>query len=209
MFVVSNTTSRNLLCRARPLSCVLQLLSACYGIQSVVQEEAVVSKLKVRRKVGTALCAVTCERVAQCCGWWLWSVIEARKSGRRKDKSFAPSFYLQVKVLLHSPAFPSLWLLIFVFAFTVTEQSFSPLEANTWPRVITAHSWKVICASELWCLIWPAIKLKMHVKHVPRITWRSINYITIFCWWALWLFAYFTLMPDLHWCFLGHPESFP
>lgn len=74
---------------------------------------------------------------------------------------------------------------------------------------VTSSCLNVICASELSSLIRPAIKLKMHVKYFPRMTLRGISYILIFCWWVLWLFAYCTLMPSLHWCFLGYPESFP
>lgn len=47
---------------------VLQLLSACYDIRCVVQEEGAVSKLRVRRKVGTALCGAVREWVVKCCG---------------------------------------------------------------------------------------------------------------------------------------------
>lgn len=91
-----------------PFSYFAQLLPPCYGIRCVVQEEAVVSKLKVRREVGTALCGVMHEGVVKCCEQGLWTVREARKFWRKKEKSFAPSFFLQVKALLHSPAFPIL-----------------------------------------------------------------------------------------------------
>lgn len=173
-----------------------------------MQEEAVVSKLKVRRRVGTALCGVMHEWVVKCCGRWLWTVREASKFGKKKDKSFAPSFYLQVKALLHSPACSSLLTSHVCFHIHQHRTVIFSVEVNTWPRILSAHAWKVICASDLSSLMWPAIKLKMHVKHFPRMTLRGINCILIFRWWVLWLFAYFTLIPDLHWCFLGHPESF-
>lgn len=175
-----------------------------------MQEEAVVSKLKVRRRVGTALCGVMHEWVVKCCERWLWTVREASKFGKKKDKSV-------IRSLLVPPgeSTPPLTCLSksltshVCFHIHQHRTVIFSVEVNTWPRIISAHAWKVICASDLSSLMWPAIKLKMHVKHFPRMTLRGINCILIFRWWVLWLFAYFTLIPDLHWCFLGHPESFP
>lgn len=77
-FVISNTILRGVLYRAFPFFYVLQLLSACHGIQCVVQDKAVVSKLRVKSKVGTALCGVMHEWVVKCCGQWLWTIWEAK-----------------------------------------------------------------------------------------------------------------------------------
>lgn len=112
--------------------------------------------------------------------------------------------------------FPNPWFLIFVFTFTGTEHfglgfwvgvllvGFFVwlvcvvlvffVGVNTWTVIILSPAWEVICASKLSGLVWPAIKLKMHANHFPRMALRSVSYLLHFCWWALWLFACFTLM---------------